>query len=92
MRLMLDCRVRYFSKDAGKPTRKCHLGRHSTSSIQAPAAHAHTPDRVHTGDRQHHGHTALGSNTRRAARKQAPGQIANEKWLTARQSATMRER
>ena len=34
MQLMLDCRIRYFSKDAGKPTRKCHPGGHPTSSIQ----------------------------------------------------------
>jgi len=92
MRLMLDCRIRYCSKDAGKPPRKCHPGGHPTSSIQASAAHAHTPDRVHTGDRQHHGHTALGRNTRSKARQHASGQIANEKWLTTRQSATMQER
>src|SRR5262249_16108402 len=77
---------------AGKPTRKCHSGGHPTSSIQAPAAHAHNPDPVHTGDRQHHGQTALGSKTRREARKQARGQVANEKCLTARRSATRRER
>ena len=35
---------------------------------------------------------ALGRNTSRAAGQQAPGQIAYEKWLTARSSATRRER
>ena len=73
-------------------TRRRHPGGHPTSSMQAPAAHANAPDRVHTGDRPRHVQAALGSNTSREARKQAPGQIANEKWLTARQSATMRER
>jgi hypothetical protein len=36
--------------------------------------------------------TTVGRNTSRGARKQAPGYLANEKWLTARQSASMRER
>ena len=45
-----------------------------------------------TGGKQGHVQAAAGSNTSRGARKQAPGHLANEKWLTARQSATMRER
>jgi hypothetical protein len=71
-------------------TRRCHQGGHPTWCMSAPAAHANAPDRVHTGDRQRHVPAALGSNTSREARQQVPGQIANEQWLTARQSATMR--
>jgi hypothetical protein len=71
------------------PTRRGHPGGHPTSSIQALAAHANAPDRVHTGDRQRHVQAALGRNTSREARQQASGQIANEKWITARQSATL---
>ena len=73
-------------------TSRRHPSGHPTSSMQASAAHANAPDRVHTGDRPRHVQAALGRNTRRDARPQAPGQIANEKWLTAKQSATMRER
>jgi hypothetical protein len=73
-------------------TRRRHLGDHPTQSMQAPAAHANAPDRVHTGGRQRDVQPALGSNTRRGARKQAPGQIANEKWFTAQSSAPMRKR
>ena len=50
------------------------------------------PDRVHTGTGWRHVQAAVGRNTRREARQQAPGQIANEKWLTARSSAPTRER
>jgi hypothetical protein len=60
--------------------------------MQPPAAHANAPDRVHTGDRPRHVQAALGRNTSREARQQRLGQIANEKWLTARQSVPMRER
>jgi hypothetical protein len=73
-------------------TRRCHPGGHPTSSMPAPVAHANAPHRVHTGDRQRHVQAALGRNTSSEVRQQAPGQIANEKWLTARQSATMQER
>jgi len=68
-------------------THRCHPGGHPTSSMQAPAAHANAPHRVHTGDGPRHVQAALGSNTNREARQQAPGQIANEKWLTARREA-----
>jgi len=44
------------------------------------------------GPRQRHVPAALGRNMSRGARQKAPGQIANEKCLTARQSATTRER
>ena len=60
---------------------------HTSSS-----SHANTPHRVHTGDRQRHVQAALGGNTSREARQKRPGKIANEKWITARQSTTMRER
>src|SRR5690349_15047260 len=60
--------------------------------MQALAAHGNVPDRVHTGNRPRHVQAAWGSNTSREPRQQAPGQIANEKCLTARSSATMRER
>ena len=73
-------------------TSRRHPGGHPTLSLQTPAAHANAPDRVHTGDRPRHVPAALGRTTSRGARKQAPGQIANEKRLTARQSATTRER
>ena len=73
-------------------TRRGHQVGHLTWCMSAPAEHANAPDRVHTGSRQCRLHVALGSNTSREARQQAPGQIANEKWLTARQSATMRSR
>ena len=73
-------------------TRRRHPGGHPTSFMQPPAAHANAPDRVHMGDRPRHVQAALGSITSSKARQQAPGQIANEKWLTARQSATIRER
>ena len=48
--------------------------------------------RVHTGDKQRHAQASMESNTGREARQQTPGQITNEKWLTARQSTPMRER
>jgi hypothetical protein len=73
-------------------TRRGHQGGHPTWCISAPVTQANAPDRVHTRDRQRHVQAALERSTRREARQQAPGQIANEKWLTARQSATMRER
>jgi hypothetical protein len=73
-------------------TRRRHPGGYPTSSTPARAAHANAPHRVHTGDKQRHVQAALGRNTSSEARQQAPGQIANEKWLTARQSALMRER
>jgi hypothetical protein len=73
-------------------TRRGHQGGHPTWCMSAPATHANAPDRVHTRDRQRHVQAALGSNMSREARQQALGQIANEKWLTARHSATMRER
>ncbi len=47
---------------------------------------------VRTRDRQRHVQAAVGSNTSSKAREQVPGQIANEKCLMARSSATMRER
>ena len=72
-------------------TRRGYQGRHPTWCMSAPAEHANAPDRMHTGSRQWRLHVALGSSTSRGARKQAPGQIANEKWLTARHSAPMRE-
>src|SRR5437764_10331210 len=73
-------------------THRRHPSGHPTSFMQPPAAHANAPDRVHTGDKPRHMQAALGSNTSREARQQAPGQIANEKWITARQSTTIRER
>jgi hypothetical protein len=60
-------------------TRRGHQGGHLTWCMSAPAAPANAPDRVHPGDRQRHVQAALGSNTSREARKQAPGQIAHEK-------------
>ena len=73
-------------------THRRHPGSKPMSSIQAPASHANAPHRVHMGDRQRHVQAALGRNTSSEARQQRPGQIANEKWITARQSAPMRER
>ena len=73
-------------------TRRGHQHGLPPWSMSAPTTHANAPHRVHTGDRQRHVHTAMGNNTSREAGQQASGQISNEKWLTARQSATMRER
>src|SRR5438309_2206756 len=73
-------------------TRRGHQVGHLTWCMSAPAEQANAPDRVHTGSRQCRLHAALGRNTCSEARQQAPGQIANEKWLTARHSAPMRER
>jgi hypothetical protein len=56
-------------------TRRRHPDGHSTSSIQAPSAHAHACHRVHTDDRQRHVQAAWGSNTRRGAWKQALGRL-----------------
>jgi hypothetical protein len=73
-------------------TRRGRQGGHPTWCISASTTHANAPHSAYTGDKPRHVQAALGRNTSRAARQQAPGQIANEKWLTARQSATMRER
>src|SRR5262245_34997482 len=57
------------------PTRKRHPDGNSTSSMQAPAAHANASHRVHTDNRQRHVQAAWGSNTSRGARKQALGTL-----------------
>ena len=56
-------------------TRRRHPDGDSTSSMQAPAAHANASHHVHTDDRQRHVQAAWGGNTSREAWKQVLGRL-----------------
>ena len=59
--------------------------------MQTPAAHDNTPDHTHEGQATARA-GRVGEQHQQRSEEIGAGQIANEKWLTARQSATMRER